>query len=85
MGLSSPKIKKFLIFSQKKFFFIFRDMELSKKFDVFSKFFSLYFRSDLSKTEKQKFLMLPEMELSIFNFLHPDFLENHQKKFLSHQ
>ena len=36
MQLSSPKIKKLLIFSQRKTFFIFREMELFKKISYIS-------------------------------------------------
>ena len=35
MEISDSKIKNFLIFSQKKAFFMFREMEISKKFLVF--------------------------------------------------
>ena len=69
--LSGPKIKKFLIFSQKKAFLLFSEVESSKKL--------LIFQGRTSKLEKQqkknslkKFLMFRERKLfshKIRNFL----------------
>ena len=61
MGLSNPKIKNFLIFSPKKAFLIFREMELScskiKKIII-------YFLT------KKAFLIFWEMELFLKSFLY---------------
>ena len=59
MELSSPKIKNFLIFSQKKFFMYFWEMELSspklkKLSHIFLKKCFLHFRRELAKPGKQK-------------------------------
>ena len=59
MELSTSNIKKFLIFSQKKTFLIFRETETSKKFLIFQEtelFYSsgnsLYFRKQFSELKK---------------------------------
>ena len=54
MELSGSNITKFFIFSQKKAFFIFWEMETPKKFPIFhsgNRTF-LYFRKQLSELKK---------------------------------
>ena len=54
MELSSSNIKKFLIFSQKKAFLIFRGTETSKKFLIFQEMVLSYVTGRTSKAPKRK-------------------------------
>ena len=61
MELSGSNIKKFLIFSQKKAFLIFRETETPKKFLIFQEMELSY----ISRSgNPKKFLIFQEMELS---------------------
>ena len=66
MEPSCPKIKNFLIFSQKKVFLIFREMKLSspklKKLLIFQK--RTFRPQKIKKNTLKKFLIFQEIELS---------------------
>ena len=73
MELSDPKIKKLLIFSQKKSFLIFQETETLKKFFIFqeTKLSSISGSNFLISENKKhptlkNFLIFLEMELLIF-------------------
>ena len=63
MELSGPKIKKALVFSQKKLFLLFQELELYSP--MIKKFPEGTFRAKkIKKPTQKKFLILREIELS---------------------
>ena len=70
MKLSSSKIKKFLIFSQKKAFLLFAKMETPKEFFIFQETKLSYISGsnfprskNIKKTTLKKLFVFQEMEL----------------------
>ena len=72
MGLSSPKIKKTPIFSQKKAFLIFRAKDLFKKTPYISE--GNFPSWKIKKPTLKKFLIFREIELSSPQKLNKTFL-----------